>query len=260
MAIDLKSLRKSAVVRPPRIVIYGTHGVGKSSFAAQAESPVFIQTEEGLDALNATAFPLARSYDEVMEAIQALYNEQHQFQTVVLDSADWLENLIWKKVAQNNKVSNIEDIGYGKGYIFATELWHNVLEGFDLLRNEKGMQVIFLAHTQIKRFDDPLTDSYDRYMLDLHKGGASVISEWCDVLAFANYTVTTIKNDVGFNQKKTRAVGIGNRVLHTQERPGWVAKSRWALPEMMPLNYADFSNAIASAMLPPENVKEIANG
>lgn len=256
MAISLKSLRKTSVTHPPRIVLYGTHGVGKSSWAAQADRPVFIQTEEGLDALSVTAFPKARSYEEVMEAIQSLYNEDHDFGTVVLDSADWLEQLIFKQVAQNNKVTNIEDIGYGKGYSFAVELWRNVLEGFDLLRNEKNMQVILLAHTQVKRYDDPLTDSYDRYMLDLHKGAAAIISEWCDCLAFANYTVTTIKNDIGFNQKKTRAIGSGTRVLHTQERPGWVAKSRWPLPDTLPLDYAAFSDALITAMQPQSNAKE----
>lgn len=250
MAINLQSLRKTSVVRPPRAVVYGTHGVGKSSFAAQAPNPVFIQTEEGLDALDVTAFPLARSYEEVMEAIQSLYSEDHEFKTVVLDSADWLEKLIFKQVAVNQKVANIEDIGYGKGYGFAVDLWHNVMEGFDLLRNEKGMGVIMLAHTQIKRYDDPLTDSYDRYMLDLHKGGASIISEWCDLLMFANYRVSTVKSDLGFNQKKTRAVGVGERMLYTQERPGWVAKSRWPLPDTLPLDYETFSTALTTAMEP----------
>jgi len=250
MAINLKSLRKGSIARPPRIILYGTHGVGKSSFAAQADKPVFIQTEEGLDALNVTAFPLARSYDEVMEAIGSLYSEDHEFGTVVLDSADWMEQLIFKQVAVNHKINNIEDMGYGKGYTFAVELWRNVMEGFDLLRNEKNMQVIFLAHSQVKRFDDPLTDSYDRYTLDLHKGGAAIISEWCDLLMFANYRVNTVKSDVGFNQKKTRAVGAGERVLHTQERPGWVAKSRWALPESMLLNYETFATELAKAMEP----------
>ena len=250
MAINLKSLRKGSIVRPPRIILYGTHGVGKSSFAAQADKPVFIQTEEGLDALDVTAFPLARSYDEVMEAIGSLYSEDHDFGTVVLDSADWMEQLIFKQVAVNHKINNIEDMGYGKGYTFAVDLWRNVMEGFDLLRNEKNMQIIFLAHTQIKRYDDPLVDSYDRYMLDLHKGGAAIISEWCDLLMFANYRVNTVKSDVGFNQKKTRAVGAGERVLHTQERPGWVAKSRWALPESMELNYETFATELAKAMEP----------
>ena len=250
MAINLKSLRKGSVARPPRIILYGTHGVGKSTFAAQSDKPVFIQTEEGLDALNVTAFPLSKSYGDVMEALDSLCSEDHDFGTVVLDSADWMEQLIFKQVAVNHKINNIEDMGYGKGYTFAVDLWRNVMEGFDLLRNEKNMQVIFLAHTQIKRYDDPLVDSYDRYMLDLHKGGAAIISEWCDLLMFANYRVNTVKSDVGFNQKKTRAVGAGERVLHTQERPGWVAKSRWALPESMELNYETFATELAKAMEP----------
>jgi hypothetical protein len=256
MANNLAALRRESIPRPPRVVLYGTHGVGKSTFAAAADSPVFIQTEEGLDALDVTAFPLSRSYEDVMECIKSLCVEEHEFQTVALDSADWLEQLIWKKVATSHKVASIEDIGYGKGYIYAVELWHDILEGFDMLRNEKNMQVFILAHSQIKRFDDPLADSYDRYTLDLHKGGASVISEWCDVLAFANYTVATVKEELGFKQKRTRAVGAGTRVIHTQERPGWVAKSRWSLPDTMDLDYAVFAEAVAAAMEPKKKGNE----
>ena len=251
MAINLQSLRKTSIIRPPRMVVYGTHGVGKSSFAAQADKPVFIQTEEGLDALNVTAFPLSKSFGDVMEALDSLCSEEHEYNTVVIDSADWLEKLIFKQVAANHKVSSIDEIGFGKGFGFAVDLWHLIVEKLDELRNAKNMGVILLAHTQVKRFDDPLTDSYDRYMLDMHKGGASLLSEWCDLLMFCNYRVSTVKrSDIGFNQKKTRAVGAGERVLHTQERPGWVAKSRWPLPDTMSLDYEAFSTALATAMEP----------
>ena len=250
MAINLQSLRKTSVIRPPRMVVYGTHGVGKSSFAAQADKPVFIQTEEGLDALTVTRFPLATSYGHVMEALECLCKDKHDYATVVIDSADWLEKLIFKQVAANHKVNSIDEIGFGKGFGFAVDLWHLIVEKLDELRNVKNMGVILLAHTQVKRFDDPLTDSYDRYMLDMHKGGASLLSEWCDLLMFCNYRVSTVKSDIGFNQKKTRAVGAGERVLHTQERPGWVAKSRWPLPDTMPLDYEAFSTALATAMEP----------
>jgi hypothetical protein len=247
MAINLQSLRTTSAGKPARMVVYGSHGVGKSSFAAQADKPVFIQTEEGLDALTVTRFPLATSYGEVMEALECLCVDKHDYATVVIDSADWLEKLIFKQVAANNKVNSIDEIGFGKGFGFAVDLWHYILEKLEELRNVKNMGVILLAHSQVKRFDDPLTDSYDRYILDLHKGGASLISEWCDLLMFANYRVNTVKSDVGFNQKKTRAVGAGERVLHTQERPGWVAKSRWALSESMKLDYETFANELKKA-------------
>lgn len=248
MAISLKNLRKTGVARPPRIVVYGTHGIGKSTFAAQAPNPVFIQTEEGLDAINVTAFPVCESFDDIMDAIGSLASEDHDYGSVVLDSADWAEQLVHRRVAKDNNVATIDAIGYGRGYKAATDYWKQILEGFDHLRNTKNMQVILLAHTQVKRFDDPLADPYDRYQLDLHHGSASLISEWCDILMFANQQYSTVKSDVGFNQKVTRAIGTGNRVLYTQERPGWQAKSRWPLPDTLPLDYPKFADALGSAM------------
>lgn len=248
MAISLKNLRKTGVARPPRIVVYGTHGIGKSTFAAQAPNPVFIQTEEGLDAINVTAFPVCESFDDIMDAIGSLASEDHDYGSVVLDSADWAEQLVHRRVAKDNNVATIDAIGYGRGYKAATDYWKQILEGFDHLRNTKNMQVILLAHTQVKRFDDPLADPYDRYQLDLHHGSASLISEWCDILMFANQQYSTVKSDVGFNQKVTRAIGTGNRVLYTQERPGWQAKSRWPIPDTLPLDYPKFADALGSAM------------
>ena len=248
MAISLASLKKTGTARPPRIVLYGTHGIGKSTFAAQAPKPVFIQTEEGLDAVAATAFPLCQSMDDILECIGVLATENHDFETVVLDSADWAEQLIQKRVAQDNNVKTIDAIGYGRGYKAAADYWRQVLDGFDHLRTDKNMQVILLAHSQVRRFDDPLADPYDRYQLDLHHGSASLVSEWCDIMMFANQQYSTVKSDVGFNQKVTRAVGTGNRVLYTQERPGWQAKSRWPLPDTLPLDYGKFAEALGNSM------------
>jgi hypothetical protein len=248
MAFSISSLKKTGLARPPRIVVYGTHGIGKSTFAAAAPNPVFILTEEGLDAISATAFPVCSSFEEILEAIGALANEDHNFESVVLDSADWAEQLVHKRVAQDNNVKTIDAIGYGRGYKAAADYWRQILDGLDHLRNEKSMQVIMLAHSQVRRFDDPLADPYDRYQLDLHHGSASLVSEWCDIMMFANQQYTTVKSDVGFNQKVTRAVGSGNRVLYTQERPGWQAKSRWSIPDTLPLDYSKFAESLSAAM------------
>ena len=67
MAISLASLERSSVLKPPRILIHGVHGVGKTTFAADAPNPVFIVTEDGLGTLQVDHFPLAKTFDEVMD-------------------------------------------------------------------------------------------------------------------------------------------------------------------------------------------------
>ena len=231
MAISLSSLRRGPVRRPPRIIMMGTEGVGKSTWANSCPSPIFIQTEEGLDALDVhAAFDLAKKYEDVLNAIEILLTEDHAFKTVVIDTADWLEHLIHKLIADDNAVTGIEKIPYGKGYKFALEKWRDVLEGLDMLRNDKNMVTVILAHVKIKRFEDPVADAYDRYLLDLHDSAAALITEWCDVLGFATHAIATKSTDAGFNKKITRGIGSGERILHLEERPGYVAKNRYGLP------------------------------
>lgn len=247
MAITLASLRSTSVKRPARILAYGIHGVGKSTFAAAAPKPVFIQTEDGLDALNVNAFPLARSFGDVMEAVGALYEEEHDFQTLAIDSVDWLEQLIWKDVAQEAKVASIEDIGYGKGYVFAQSRWAMLLEGLDILRNERGMSIILIGHAQIKRFEDPLTENYDRYSPDLHKGAASTLCEWADIVGFINFRVAVKQTEAGFNKKTSKGVGNGTRTIYLEERPGFTAKSRWRIGTDCPLDWPTFAARLEKA-------------
>ena len=85
---------------PPRLMIHGTEGIGKSTTASQAPKPIFIQTEDGLGQIDCDSFPLAGSFGDVVKALSALYADKHDYQTVVIDSLDWLERLIWDDICR----------------------------------------------------------------------------------------------------------------------------------------------------------------
>jgi len=229
--------------KPRRALLYGPHGVGKSTWASAAPSAVVIQTEDGLGDIDVARFPLAEDYGQVMEAIGDLYEDKtHPFQTVVIDSLDWLERLILAEVCKRRGVQNIEDIQFSKGYTFALDLWREILAGLQALRDGRGMTVVMIAHSKIERFESPEHDSYDRYAPRLHKHAAAVVQEWCDEVFFASYKIVTKNNDEGFGRTRTQGVGSGERIMRTAERPGFLAKNRLGLPEEMPLDWNEYSN------------------
>jgi hypothetical protein len=242
MAISLASLKRSSDRKPPRMLVYGTHGIGKTTLGVNAPAPVFLQTEES--EVSCPTFGLLKTYDEVMEALAALYNEPHDFQTVVVDSLDWLEPLVWRETCRLNKWANIEDAGYGKGYLAALDQWRSLLDGFNALRDEKQMGVMLLAHCEIKRFDSPETEPYDRYQIKLQPRASALVQEHVDCVLFANYRVSTVKTDLGFNKKAVRGVGGGDRMLYTTERPAFLAKNRYGLPDSVPLDWSALAAAI----------------
>lgn len=248
MALALSQLTRTIAPKPPRILIHGVAGVGKTTFAAGACKPVVIQTEDGLGTLDVPHFPLARTFDQVIEGLAALYTEDHDFKTVIVDSVDWLEPLVWAKACRDNGWISIEDAGYGKGYVAALNLWRQYLDGLNALRDDRGMTVVQIAHTDIKRFDSPEHDPFDRYVIKLHTRAAALLQEHSDIVLFANYRISTVKADVGFNKKINRAVGSGERVMHTVERPAFLAKNRYALPETLPLQWQAFAQAMPEAL------------
>ena len=241
----LDTIQSGRENRPPRIMIYGSEGVGKSTFAASAPNPVFIQTEDGLGELDCRKFPLAHSLSEVLAQLTALRDEQHDFQTVVVDSADWLERLIFDEVCREYGVRNIEkaDGGYGKGYTHALTHWRKVVNLLQELRDKRGMMVILVAHAKVERFEDPENAAYDRYTPRLNKHAASLIAEWVDAVLFANKKFRVTKD--ASDRAIAAPIGAdgGERIIRTVGSPACIAKNRYGLPGEIPLSWTAFINA-----------------
>jgi len=251
MSFDLSSISRSGAVKlPPRIVIHGPHGIGKTTFAAAAPKPIFLPTEDGLVGVDVDAFPLITEFGQVTSALQTIM--EGDYKTIVIDSADWLEALIHAHTCKQNGKDNIESFGYGKGYTLALQYWRDVIKILDWYRAEKGMTTIFLSHSEIRRFDSPEAESFDRYYVKLHKAASALLLEWADIVGFANWQTLTKESETGFGNKRVRGIGTGERLLYLEERPSHIAKSRYPLPQRVPLNWNALSEALQQTITETE--------
>lgn len=257
MAFSLDSITTSAAVKPPRVIILGVEKIGKSTFAAGADNPIFIpvKREEGIDDLNVARFPACESFDDVMSAIGVLYSEEHPYQTVVLDSSSALEPVIWEDVCRENNVTSIEAVGkgFGKGYVEALSRWQQIMEGLDALREHKAMASIVIGHVKVSTFNDPERDSYNQYTFDLHERARNALFRWADFIGFANNKIATQTEKQGFGKEVKRAVDTanGNRYLFTKKTPAHPGGGRGVygrLPADIPLSWEAFKDAVAAAM------------
>lgn len=246
--------RTSLAGKAPRICIYGQHGSGKSTFAADCPNPVFIDIEGGADALEVDAFNRPRTFQEVCAQLKHLGTTKHDYKTIVIDSLDWLEKLIWNDTCQQVGASDIAAIPYGRGYKMAEVRWSDFLSQLQAL-NTHGMMVVLLAHCQITRFEDPERESYDRYNLDLHKSAGALCAEFVDVLGFLGYKIRTDVKDGKFGQSVVKAKSSGDRVLYLEERPAFTAKNRYRLPPVIEIPeespWGTFANALKEARKTP---------
>ncbi|MBA2411849.1 MAG: ATP-binding protein [Burkholderiaceae bacterium] len=237
---------------PPRVLIYGTDKVGKNTWAAGAPKPITIQAEEGSDEIGTARFPLATSFDDIMAQVAALASEDHDYETVILDSADWIERLVWSKVCADAGKKSIEEVGggYGKGFTIALTLWRDLLDGLKYLRNEKSMAVIIICHHEVKTVSLPECDPFERYQPKLQKAAMGMLKEWCDAILFAGYRVFTKSVEGKGDTVIVKGVGTGERILQCSERPTHLAGNRYNLPDSLALpkhgGFALFAGHVAN--------------
>lgn len=266
----LKDIKKTKLTIGHRFCFYGPEGVGKSTLAANAPAPVFIDCEGGTANIEVARYPfnangIPSSYEEIVAALNELLNEQHEFKTVVIDTLDSLEALIWAHCLKvdtkpGSKLNSIEDYGYGRGYVRALDFWRELVHYTERLSLVRHISTIFLGHAQIKPYKNPAGDDYDRFTLRIHDRAAGLIKGQCDVVGFCAF------EEGGSRQtERDRAKGwsTGRRLLHLERTAAYDAKTRLPLePEIemaIENSWAPFAAAMNSAktMTTDEVIKRI---
>ena len=250
--MNVADIRKITAQLPPRFLIHGEEGSGKTTIASKFLVPIILQAEDGCPSgLEINSFGLIDNFENLRYGIGALASEPHQYRTIVIDSLDATEELIRHDVCRSQGWSSIESPGYGKGYVFADAWWIDLLKGLDFLRRERGMTVVLLAHSAIETINDPRAPSYTSYQLRLHKRARGLVQDWCDAIGFLAPDLHVQSEEVGFGKKRNRADGGSQRWLHFEARPSFVAKNRYGLPAKMPVP-KDFSYGALAPYLPPQ--------
>lgn len=236
----LTNVVKGRLVKPPRILVHGPEGIGKSTLAAGAPSPIFVAGEDGTSELDVTRFPEPHTWTDVLDAVNELITAPHIYETLALDTVNWIEPKCWDHVCQKHGFKTIEAPGYGKGYLAALDEWRVLLARLEDLRATRGMTIILLAHTAVRNFKNPEGEDFGRYMPKLDRGAASLLMEWCDIVLHAKHEQYTHELN-----GRARGISTGQRVLCTQRTAAFDAKNRHDLPDQLPLDWASFAAALA---------------
>jgi len=234
-----------APLRKPRYVLHAGAGRGKTTLAASAEDALVIPVEDGLGNLKVSAFPTPRSWDELTAMLKEVIEDLNiepgkrsfmdKFKTLVIDSIDHVEPLIWKETCTVHKKKNIESFGYGRGYTFADDDWIKFLRALDMIRR-KDIGIIVIAHSAMVNVEDAVLGTHSRFEPKLHKRIKNLVCEWADVVGYMDLPRQIV--DRGEGQKTTRTTkldlgGHNKRLLYLEDNGAFLAKNRYGFPPML---------------------------
>jgi hypothetical protein len=236
-------ITKGKQTRPQRVVIYGVESVGKTTFAAQFPNPLFLDIEGGTAHLETDRVEI-NSWAELNAALKEVANTDYQ--TVVIDSADWAERLCVEELLASTKKTSIEDFGYGKGWVQVAERMSRMLTALDSLI-AIGKHVVLLAHSKVQRVEPPdLMTAYDRYELKMSKQSSPLVKEWADELWFFRFKTKVVESENG----KAKGAGGKQRIILTTHSAAYDAKTRSGLAEELPMEWDSVAHLFATNATP----------
>lgn len=235
MTLNITSGR---VLRAQKVVIYGPEGIGKTTLAASFPDPLFIDTEGGSSHLDVRRIERPAMWTTLIDNIEEVAQTDGICHTLVIDTADWAEQMAITYICAKYNQKSIEGFGYGKGYTYIGEEFARFLSACNKVI-DSGKHVVITAHAKMRKFEQPdEMGAYDRWEMKLTRQTAPLLKEWSDHLFFCNYETTVIHTDNG----GAKATG-GKRVIHTDHHPAWDAKTRSCLPPKVDMSFSSIASA-----------------
>jgi hypothetical protein len=257
-ASRLGAAKKGRLLMPSRYLVYGLEGTGKTTLLSYALDPIWFDADDGTSKLDVTRYSfrngpdghVPQNYAELNAGVDDLIRSPHDFKTLVIDTLDRVESMIWRHIidrdnakVRGDKMETIEDYGYGKGYIAAVDEWRNFCSRLDRLRSTRGMAIALLGHSAVRNFKNPEGSDYDRYQLAIDQKAAGFLKGWSDIVGFLRFEEGVSE------EKKKRAKGwsTGRRIMHLARSAAFDAKGRGGMPEEVEIPVENPWGVIAGA-------------
>ena len=240
----LGSVKGGVIYAPKRYFFYGADGTGKTTLAADAPEAIFADIEGGSEEQDIKRYMFwdddeegfkPRSYEDVLFMINDLTTAAHSYKTLVLDTVDCLEPLLWawmikrdndpSVMTRKNPLNQVEDYGYGVGYDRAVDVWRDLCGRLDRLRAHRKMEIVMLAHAKIMNFKNPEGENYDRWVPALNAKAAGFLKGWANIVGRICHEETTKKDG-----RAAKGISTGVHVLKLAHSAAFDAKGRGSLP------------------------------
>lgn len=239
----------TGVQQPPRIVLYASPGVGKTTFGSNAPNPIFVTTEDGARGIKGLKSLKSTTWEGFLAQVRQVAEENHDHETLVIDTLNGATDLCNKHICDTifgGSWATEEGgfLSYGRGYGASAEELRRLLILIDKCR-DRGMTVLMLAHTGLINVKHPMQEDFQRFGPAMQKDLWAVFSRHCDIIMRADYEYAVSAK----KGKRNKASTGRTRILYCAGSAAEEGKTRcgFELPERMELSYDVFASHLGKA-------------
>ena len=215
------------------VLLYGQPKTGKTTTAAQFPPALLCAFETGYLAIPGVMAQPISKWSEFRQVLKQLNSEQahEQFKNIIVDTVDIAYDLCEKYICNQNGVSSVGDLAYGKGYALAKKEFDEVLREIPKM----GYGLVMISHAQDKTFKDENGDEYQQIVPTLANQPRLVVDRMSDIIGYAH----------PFQEED----GTVHTTLFMRGTPRFVAGSRFKYtPDSIEFSYDNLVNAIGEAI------------
>jgi len=239
----LKQRKETAPRRADVIVLHSTEGGGKTSWAAEFNSPTFAMSENETGLLTLMSkglvpacayFPEFQTWGEVVECTAQMVASSDAPRTLVIDTLNGIESLLFAHVCDTQYEGEMGKKGFlafQEGPRAAVPIWREWLGKLDALRSH-GTTVVLLCHSAVVNFKNPTGADYSRYVAEMHDVTWSATKKFADMVVFCEFH-TEVGDVTAMGAKRGKGRGGRTRVYHFERSAAFDAKHRHGLPASM---------------------------